>query len=315
MRRLSFVVFLLFLISSCAKESLLVRYLDVPQDYEYESSDTLIKVYSFDDFDAELLVQANGPGTSQRVLKVFPKEYEDQLPAVVVPFYFPEGMIGFELDTCDSLPRYAGIEMMAHLASRGFACISADSYHLTYMKSDKDRGDFTRWKDAGDAISADWPQWSGMGKLVVDTRLLIDLLEADSRIDPERIGIAGHSLGGKMAFYTGCVDPRIKVILASDFGFLWDQTNWEKSWYWGAKLEELKQNGITNTDLLSYSNGKPFFLIAGEADTDESLEAMKQAEGYENHQERLGFLNHATGHRPPQYALEQGYDFIERFLK
>ena len=118
-----------------------------------------------------------------------------------------------------------------------------------------------------------------------------------------------------MAFCTGCVDPRVKVMMASDFGFLWEQTNWEKSWYWGEKIELLKQEGITNTDLLSYSKGKPFFLIAGDADTDASFEAMKQAKGYDRHPERLGFLNHATGHRPPAYALEKGYDFLEKYLK
>lgn len=291
-----------------------MEYLEVPQEYSFIPEVKLVKSYSFENFDAELLVQANGPGTTQRVLKVFPKKYDGRLPAVVVPFYFPEGMLAFELESQEPLPKYAGIEMMVHLAERGFACISADSYHLTYLGGDKDRGDFTRWKDAGEAISKDWPQWCGMGKLVADTRLLIDLLEEDPRIDIGRIGIAGHSLGGKMAFCTGCIDPRIKVILASDFGFLWEQTNWEKSWYWGDKLELLKQNGISNTDLLSYSKGKPFFLIAGDADTDESYEAMKQAKGYRCHPERLGFLNHATGHRPTQDALEKGYEFLEKYL-
>ena len=154
-----------------------------------------------------------------------------------------------------------------------------------------------------------------MGKLVADTRLLVDALEQDERIDASRIGIAGHSLGGKMAFYTGCIDPRIKVILASDFGFLWHQTNWEKNWYFGDKVEALKAAGLSNVDLLSYSKGKPFFLIAGDADTDESLEAMKKASGYDNCPERLGFLNHASGHRPPQYALDEGYEFLEKYLK
>ena len=303
------------LFCSCAMEDAWVKYLEVPEEYKFKSSVSEVKKYSFENVDAELLIQSNGPGTTQRVLKVFPKEYDGKLPAVVTPFYFPEGMLAFELDSQEALPKYFGIEMMLHLAERGLATISADSYHLTYLGGDKDRGDFTRWKDAGDAISADWPQWCGMGKLVADTKLLVDLLEQDERIDADRIGIAGHSLGGKMAFCTGCMDPRIKVIMASEVGFLWEQSNWEKSWYWGDKLESLKQNGITNTDLLSYSEGKPFFLIAGDADTDASFEAMKLAEGYEGHPEKLGFINHATGHRPPAFALELGYDFLEKYLK
>ena len=315
LKTLILISFVLATALSCSGKNLWMQYIKVPQEYAFTPETQLVKSYSFEKFDAELLLQKNGPDTWQRVLKVFPKNQEAELPAVVVPFYFPEAMIGFELETEEPLPKYFGIEMMAHLAERGFACISAESYHLTYKQSDKDRADFTRWADAGNAISSDWPQWCGMGKLIADTRLLVDLLEQDERIDSKKVGIIGHSLGGKMAFCTGCVDPRIKAIAASDFGFLWEQTNWEKSWYWGEKLQTLKQNGITNTDLLTYSKGKPFFLIAGDADTDESYEAMKAAKGYKKHPERLGFLNHATGHRPPRHALDAAYDFLEKYLK
>lgn len=291
------------------------HYLDAPAEYAFEHSASLVKTYSYEDFDVELLIQANGPGTQQRVLKVFPKHFEGKLPAVVVPFYFPEAMLGFELETLEELPRYTEITMMADLAKRGFCCISADSYHLTYTDSKLARGDFKRWKVAGEALMKDYPSWTGMGKLVADTRLLIDLLEQDPRVDSGRIGIIGHSLGGKMAFYTGCVDPRIKVIVASDFGFRWEQSNWEKVWYWGDKLDELKAKGMDHTQLLSLAGGKPFFLIAGQYDDDSSYEAMKRAKGYRRHPERLVILNHATGHRPPQSALAAGYDFLEKYLQ
>ncbi len=299
----------------CRESAAWHRYLDPPKEYRFEHSSHLVKTWSFEDFDVEMLVQANGPGTEQRVLKVFPKHFEGKIPAVVVPFYFPEAMIGFEPETGEVYPNYAGIKMMADLARRGFACISAESYHLTYIRSDLARRNFKRWQIAGEALMADWPSWTGMGKLVADTRLLIDLLEQDSRIDASRIGITGHSLGGKMAFYTGCIDRRVKAIMCSDFGFLWEQSNWEKVWYWGSKLDELKAAGMDHTGLLSLAGGKPFFLIAGKYDDDSSYEAMKRARGYGRHPERLVILNHASGHRPPQSALEAGYDFLELYLK
>ena len=291
------------------------QFLNVPDRYRFERSVKLVRTFSFEDFDVEEMIQANGPGTEQRVLKVFPKHFEGRLPAVVVPFYFPEAMLGFEPQTGEVFPNYAGIEMMVHLVRRGFACISAESYHLTYTECNLERRNFKRWQIAGDALMSDWPSWTGIGKLVADTRLLIDLLEEDSRVDASRIGIAGHSLGGKMAFYTGCVDRRVKAILCSDFGFLWEQSNWEKIWYWGDKLEKAKALGLDHTGLLSLSGGKPFFLIAGKYDDDRSFEAMKQARGYRRHPERLGFLNHASGHRPPMTALDAGYDFLENYLK
>ena len=145
--------------------------------------------------------------------------------------------------------------------------------------------------------------------------MLIDLVAADPRVDPERIGITGHSLGGKMAFYAGCLDSRIKVIVASDFGIGWDQTNWKDIWYWGDRLNEVKSRGMDHAGLLSLSGGKPFCLIAGQADNEESGVIMRRAKGYEKHPESLKLINHATGHRPPRSATEEGYRFLDRYLK
>lgn len=292
-----------------------MEYLSVPDGYVFEKSVKVLKEYSFEEFDATLLLQANGPGTSQRVLKVYPKNLTGKAPAVVVPFYFPEAMVGFELDSKELLPKYSLIRMMADLAKRGYVSISADSYHLTYIDSDMDRGVFKRWEVAGKQLTKDWPGWTGMGKLVADTRLLVDLLEEDGKVDASRIGIAGHSLGGKMAFYTGCLDKRIKVMMLSDFGFLWEQSNWEKVWYWGDKLQELKAKGMDHTGLLSLCGGKPVILLAGKFDNDDSEAAMRRAKGYRGKkQERIVVINHATGHRPPTEALEAGYGFLDRWI-
>ena len=285
-----------------------------PSDLQRRGRSELVSRFSAEDCDGEWYRQENGEGRTQRVLVLFPKHPGGKLPAVVVPFYFPEAMLGFDPATGEELPRYRGVEMMRHLVKRGYAVISADAYHLTYIESPKARDDFSRWQDAADALRADHPGYRGIGKLVDDTRLLIDLLAADARVDAGRIGIAGHSLGGKMAFYTGCLDERISVILASDFGIGWDQTNWEKDWYWGSELERLRAEGFDHSGLLSVG-GKPFFLIAGLYDTDESYEIMRRAEGFSEGDGRLGFYHHATGHRPTPEALEAGYEFLDRFLK
>ena len=74
--------------------------------------------------------------------------------------------------------------------------------------------------------------------MVSDTTLLIDAVAFDFRVDNTCIGIMGHSLGGKMAFYTGCLDERVRVIVASDFGIGWEQTNWSDIWYWHNSVDE-----------------------------------------------------------------------------
>ena len=265
----------------------------------------------------EYYLIANGKETFQNTLLLLPREIHCPLPAVVVPFYFPEWMMGYLPGRREeSSPRRAVNYMMEHLVKRGYACISAESYHLTYCRSERKLFDFYRWGEAAAALKKDHPRWSGMGKLVADTLLLIDFLEKDERFDSNRIGIAGHSLGGKIAFYTGCLDDRIKGILASDFGFLWDQTNWADPWYWGKeKIAYFKSAGVDHTSLLACAAPKPFGLLAGFYDNEESGNAIRSTPGYEGvYAERLMIDNHAKGHAPPMESLEKGYEFLARYL-
>lgn len=285
----------------------------IERDADYGKTE-LIKKISFEEFDGEIYLQNNGGKRVQRTLVLFPKNLEGRAPAIAIPFYFPDALLALDLETGEELEYYKGLEMMLHLVRRGYIVASAEAYHLTYIDSDKDRGDFTRWQDAADALRQDHPNYSGVGKLVDDTKLLIDLLASDSRVDSEKIGIAGHSLGGKMAFYTGCLDDRVRVILASDFGIGWHQTNWHNDWYWGKDAKRLEAEGFDHSELLTLAQ-KPFCLIAGLYDTDESYEIMLRAEGYSENDERLKFINHATGHRPPMWALDEGYDFLDKWIK
>ena len=301
-------------------------YLDPPAEYvAFPRSVEKLATYSFSDFDVEEYRQANGPGTFQRLMMAVPKNAKGRLPAVVVPFYYPEAMLGFNPKTGGlefqytspktNLTYFTEVAYMGDLAKRGYITVTAEAYYLTYSQKKAPDGSWGKWGHVGRRLKEDHPGWTGIGKLTFDTRLLIDLVAADSRVDPERIGITGHSLGGKMAFYAGCLDSRIKVIVASDFGIGWDQTNWKDIWYWGDRLNEVKSRGMDHAGLLSLSGGKPFCLIAGQADNEESGAIMRRAKGYEKHPERLKLINHATGHRPPRSATEEGYRFLDRYLK
>ena len=290
--------------------------LTVPAGYVFEKRAVRVREWTFPDFTVEFYRQANGPGTEQRVFLAVPRRREGRLPAVVVPFYYPEAMLGFDPDTGAPSPRFAGVTMLADLARRGFVAASADAYHLTYrVGATEPRDDFGRWKKAAEALGRDWSEWTGIGKLTADTRLVIDLLADDPRVDAARIGVIGHSLGGKMAFYAGCLDPRVKVIVTSDWGIDWDRTNWRDPWYWGkARVERLKAAGRTHADLLAWAGGKPFMLIAGQYDDASARALLDAVPAYHAQPARCVVFNHASGHRPPPCALEAGYRFLERHL-
>lgn len=275
----------------------------------------LLASYDFADFTAELYSQPNGHGRHQRLMMAFPQNAAAPCPAVAVPFYFAEAMLGVDPATGEEFPRYSLYPMMADLARRGYVTASADAYHLTYTPQERARDDFGRWRVAAEALYREHPRWTGIGKLISDTRLMVDALAADPRVDENRIGIAGHSLGGKMAFYTGCLDSRIRAILASDFGIRWDQTNWRDIWYWGDLVDALEAKGMDHAQLLGLAAPKPLCLIAGQFDNMDSWDMMCRAPGYSPEEGRLKIINHATGHTPPRAALEEGYAFLDRWLK
>jgi acetyl esterase/lipase len=43
----------------------------------------------------------------------------------------------------------------------------------------------------------------------------VDLLKSRSEVDPERIGVIGHSLGGHNAMFVAAFDERLKVVVSS----------------------------------------------------------------------------------------------------
>jgi dienelactone hydrolase len=56
---------------------------------------------------------------------------------------------------------------------------------------------------------------SGCMKAIVNHMRGNDLLQARPEVDPKRIGVIGHSLGGHNAIFLGVFDERIKVVVSS----------------------------------------------------------------------------------------------------
>ncbi|MGV3502762.1 MAG: alpha/beta hydrolase [Adhaeribacter sp.] len=56
---------------------------------------------------------------------------------------------------------------------------------------------------------------SGTMKAIVNHMRCVDLLQARADVDPKRIGVAGHSLGGHNAMFVAAFDPRLKAVVAS----------------------------------------------------------------------------------------------------
>ena len=86
------------------------------------------------------------------------------------------------------------------LAERGYVVIAPDYPSMGDLKDydfDRDRYE------------------SGTMKAIFNHIRCVDLLQSLPNVDPDRIGVIGHSLGGHNAMFVGAFDPRIKVVVSS----------------------------------------------------------------------------------------------------
>ncbi|MCS6797286.1 MAG: hypothetical protein NZ898_01935 [Myxococcota bacterium] len=106
----------------------------------------------------------------------------DRAPLVV---FLP----GFQLTSADYL------STVEHLATHGFVVLRADP--------------------PASLVSVDHVQMAADVRAVVGWALEADGLLA-GRVDPDRVGLAGHSLGGKVAAMAAAEDPRIGAVFGID---------------------------------------------------------------------------------------------------
>lgn len=96
------------------------------------------------------------------------------------------------------------------LAQRGYVVIAPDYPSFGGLK------DYDFEKDRYE---------SGSMKAIFNHIRCVDLLQARKDVDPDRIGVIGHSLGGHNAIFAGAFDPRLKVVVSSCGWTLFDHYN------------------------------------------------------------------------------------------
>lgn len=90
-----------------------------------------------------------------------------------------------------------------HLVKRGYVCLAPD-----YPSFGEYEFDFQRAFQEGRFES-------GTMKAIWNNMRAVDLLSGLPDVDPKRIGVIGHSLGGHNALFTAAFDPRLKVAVTS----------------------------------------------------------------------------------------------------
>ena len=262
--------------------------------------------------------QPTGPTSRQLIFLLEPTATpHSPRPVAVVPFYHPDPMAGYDLATRERRADRPLVQFGRHLAEQGYVVACVEAFPFNTVPEPEPNEGFAWWQAAAEKVLADNPGWTGMGKLVWDTRLATDLVLAQPDTDPARTVIIGHSLGGKMAFYNACLDGRIKAVIACDFGIGYGFTNWEAPWYLGHKAADTS-HGLFHHHLLALLAPRSLLVIAGHYDRPASwqyVNAAREVYRLYGREEVLGIFDHATGHQPTEDSIRSAYTWLAEQLE
>jgi dienelactone hydrolase len=259
-----------------------------------------------DDFTRQHVKYQIEDGTFTDGYLLTPKNAKGKLPAVVV----------FHQTTATQAKQPAGVdasnpELMqgVQLVKRGYVVLCPRCFIF-----DEGAG----YADHVKTMQARHPDWKGMARMTFDGVRAVDFLASLPKVDKNRIGCIGHSLGAKEALYAAAFDERIKVAVFSEGGIGLTLSNWEAVWYLDAGIKRPDFH-LEHHQVLSFIAPRAFLLLAGDsADNDKSwafLEAVLPVYKLLGAADNVGWLNHKSGHRYPPNAQAVAEAFMDRSLK
>ncbi|MDX9793953.1 MAG: hypothetical protein RBU24_10635 [Kiritimatiellia bacterium] len=248
-------------------------------------------------------------------------EGEGRRPAVVTVFYEPE--------TAAGIGGKPYRDFALQLVRRGFVTLSIG----------------TREASARNEFALYWPSLQDatvqpLSMLAYAAANAYQALVKEASVDPVRVGIVGHSFGGKWAMFASCLYDRFACGVWSDPGIVFGEErpsiNYWEPWYLGYHPKpwrvrglmtpenpgrglylKLREEGGDLTDLHALMAPRPFLVSGGAEDPPERWSAL-------SHAVRVNALLGATNrvamtnrlkHAPCAESNEQIYRFLEQVLR
>ena len=244
---------------------------------------------------------------------------EGKRPAVLTVYYEPETAIGLNKELRDF-----GLQ----LARRGFVVLSLGTTEATEAET------FSLYYP-----SIENAQVQPLSMLACAAANAWYVLASRPEVDAERIGVVGHSFGGKWAMFASCLFDKFAAAAWSDPGIVFDNSrpsiNYWEPWYLGFHPKPWRTRGLITPEnpargiyptlmndgrdlheLHALMAPRPFLVSGGSEDPPERWEALNHTIavnkllGFEN---RVGMTNRPL-HDPNYESNEAIYRFFEHFL-
>lgn len=159
----------------------------------------------------------------------------------------------------------------------------------------------------------------------------VDLLQSLDEVDPERIGVVGHSLGGHNSLFVAAFDPRIRCVVSS-CGFCsfpryygGDLTGWSHKGYMPRIVDVYGKDPAKMpfdfTEIVAVLAPRPFLAVAPTRDANFDVQGVRECMAaarpvYEllGAGEKLQALYPDAEHDFPNAEREAAYRWFDRWL-
>lgn len=245
---------------------------------------------------------------------------EGRRPAVLTVYYEPETAVGLG---------NANRDFAYQLTKRGFVTLSVGTTEATAAKT------YSLYHPSIE--NAEVQPLSMLGYAAANAWFV---LAERPEVDAKRIGVVGHSFGGKWAMFASCLFDRFACAAWSDPGIVFDNSrpsiNYWEPWYLGYHPKPWRPRGLITAEnparglyprlmkegrdlheLHALMAPRPFLVSGGAEDPPKRWQALNHTIavnrllGYEN---RVAMTNRPE-HSPNPESNEQIYLFFEHFLK
>jgi len=236
-------------------------------------------------------------------------------PAVFVPFYDPETSVGLS----DKPLR----DFAWQLAKRGFVSLSVGS----------------PGGDARKPVLTEGAKCQPLSYLAYVAANGWNALATLPEVDSKRIGIVGHSYGGKWSMFASCLYDKYACAAWSDGGIVFDETrasiNYQEPWYLGYDPNFTRKPGLVREDnprtgayktmiekghnlheLHVLMAPRPFLVSGGAEDPPKrwsDLHWALKVNELLGHKDRVAMTNREE-HAPNEESNAQIYAFFEHWL-